>query len=489
MDPVWAESLHALRQELGPNEYKTWFVPLRVVERTRHEVVLRAPNGPFATWVSNHYLERIEQALEEVAGRTYRVRVVADEEWPPDAAEEAGGGAEVSRASGGGSWQRESGPPQHWNAPAPAGTAAGGRAAVGAPARPRLGHAPAPGEQVDPRAWNPRFTFETYVVGPSNQLAHAACRAVAARPGQSYNPLYLYGWVGLGKTHLLHAAGQAIAREHPELRVAYLSAERLTVEFTNAIRFGRIGEFRERMRSLDVLLLDDIQFLARKKKTQEELFHTFNALHERARQVVLASDRPAREIPTLEERLRSRFEMGLTADLQPPDLETKVAILKSKAAFERVELKDDIARFIASKIGHNIRKLEGAAIRLAAHVSLTGSPITPDVARRVLQDVLGSEPQSVSIDEVQRVVAESYQLEVADLTSKRREGTVVGPRHVAMYLCRLLAGASLPEIGRQFGDRDHATVIHACQKVEGRIKEDPAFKEEIESLVYAIKTR
>ncbi len=497
MDPVWTESLHALKQQLGPNEYKTWFVPLRVVERTRNEVVLRAPNGPFANWVSTHYLDRIEQALEEVAGRSYRVRVVADEEWLAEPAEAAE--AEVAGGRAGEWWRHEgSGSARpgstdragHWDGSPAAGVDTGrGRAVAGAAIRQRPVRAPAPGEQVDPRAWNPRFTFETYVVGPSNQLAHAACRAVAARPGQAYNPLYLYGWVGLGKTHLLHATGQAIAREHPALRVAYLSAERLTVEFTNAIRFGRIGEFRERLRSLDVLLLDDIQFLARKKKTQEELFHTFNALHERARQVVLASDRPAREIPTLEERLRSRFEMGLTADLQPPDLETKVAILKSKAAFERVELKDDVARFIASKIGHNIRKLEGAAIRLAAHVSLTGSPITPEVARRVLHDVLGSEPQSVSIDDVQRVVAESYQLEVADLTSKRREGTVVGPRHVAMYLCRLLAGASLPEIGRQFGDRDHATVIHACQKVEGRIKEDPAFKEEIESLVYAIKTR
>jgi chromosomal replication initiator protein len=478
MDPVWTESLHALKQQLGQHEFKTWFVPLRVVERTRNEVVLQAPNAPFATWVTSHYLDRIAQVMEEVAGRSYRIRVVADEEPPPAAPGELE--AEAAPAV-------HSGLPGRWG---PGGTSTGQRErAMGRGATPASAGRPAPGEQVDPRAWNARFTFETYVVGPSNQLAHAACRAVAARPGQAYNPLYLHGWVGLGKTHLLHATGQAIARDHPGLRVAYLTAERLAVEFGQAVRFKRAGEFRERLRGVDVLLVDDVQFLARKKATQEELFHTFNALHERARQIVLASDRPAREIPTLEERLRSRFEMGLIADLQPPDLETKVAILKSKAAFERVDLKDEVARFIASKIGPNIRKLEGVAVRLAAHQSLSGTQITPEVARKVLLDVIGSEPQSASIDDVQRVVAQSYQLEVADLTSSRREGNVVGPRHVAMYLCRLVAGASFPEIGRQFGGRNHATVISACQNVEGRLKEDRSFKEEVENLVYAIQTR
>ncbi len=479
MDPVWTESLHALKQQLGQQEFKTWFVPLRVLERTRSEVVLQAPNAPFATWVSSHYLDRIAQVMEEVAGRSYRIRVVADEESLPEAPDEPEAEAALAAHSG---WRAR------WDSE---GTSAGHRErAVGRGVAPAAAtRAAAPGERVDPRAWNVRFTFEAYVVGPSNQLAHAACRAVAGRPGQAYNPLYLYGWVGLGKTHLLQAMGQAIARDHPGLRVVYLTAERLAVEFGQAVRFKRTGEFRERLRGVDVLLVDDIQFLARKKATQEELFHTFNALHERARQIVLASDRPAREVPTLEERLRSRFEMGLIADLQPPDLETKVAILKSKAAFERVDLKDEVARFIASKIGHNIRKLEGVAVRLAAHQSLSGAQITPEVARKVLQDVLGSEPQSASIDDVQRVVAQSYQLEVADLTSSRREGNVVGPRHVAMYLCRLVAGASFPEIGRQFGGRNHATVISACQNVEVRLKGDQSFKEEVENLVYAIQTR
>lgn len=479
MDPVWTESLHALKQQLGPQEFKTWFVPLRVVERTRNEVVLQAPNAPFATWVSSNYLDRIAQVLEEVAGRSYRIRVVADEEPAAEAPEEPQAEGLPGGASGRG------GRPEADGASARHLPRAAGRSAAPADAV----RAAAPGEQVDPRAWNARFTFESYVVGPSNQLAHGACRAVAARPGQVYNPLYLYGWVGLGKTHLLHATGQAIARDHPRLRVAYLTAERLAVEFGQAVRFRRTGEFRERLRGVDVLLVDDVQFLARKKATQEELFHTFNALHERARQIVLASDRPAREVPTLEERLRSRFEMGLIADLQPPDLETKIAILKSKAAFERVELKDEVARFVASKIGHNVRKLEGVAIRLAAHQSLTGAQITPEIARRVLHDILGSEPQSASIDDVQRVVARSYQLEVTDLVSSRREGNVVGPRHVAMYLCRLVAGASFPEIGRHFGGRNHATVISACQNVELRLREDTSFKEEVENLVYAIRTR
>jgi chromosomal replication initiator protein len=460
MDLVWTESLQLLRQQVGPHEFRTWFEPLRLVERTRAEVVLQAPTGPLASWVSNHYATRIAEVVEQVCGRNLRVRVVADD--PAVEAEPAQ--AVAARRS---RWVAADDEAEHLD-------------------RHAVPTAPPAGEG---RGWNARFTFDAYVVGPSNQLAHAAARAVAARPGQAYTPLYLYGWVGLGKTHLLHAIGQAILAATPSTRVLYLTAERLFVEFTAALRNGRQGAFRQRMRTLDVLLLDDVQFLARKKATQEELFHTFNDLHERGRQIVFASDRPAREIPTLEERLRSRMEMGLAVGLTPPDLETKVRILKSKAAFERLDLRDDIARVIASRVGSNVRQLEGVAVRLAAHQSLAGGPITAEVARKVLQDFVGAEPQPISIDDVQRAVAEHYQLDVADLTSKRREGTVVGPRHVAMYICRLLTGASLLETGRHFGDRDHATVFHACQKVEGRLKEDREFKEEVESLVYVLQMR
>ncbi len=476
MDLVWTESLHALKQQVGPLDFKTWFEPLTLIERSRSEVVVKAPNGPFASWVSRHYLEAITQALEQVSGRSLRVRIVTDDTPPPEALGDSEGEPAAAAAGARGRWDTEPGTVGHWERALPA-PAAGHRAE------------PTSGEPGAASGWNPRFTFETYVVGPSNQLAQAAARAVAARPGQAYNPLYLYGWVGLGKTHLLHAVGHAITRANGGARVLYLTAERLFVEFTTALRNGRTSAFRDRMRSADVLLLDDVQFLAKKKATQEELFHTFNDLHGRSRQIVFASDRPAREVPTLEERLRSRMEMGLTADLQPPDVETKIAILKSKAAFERLDLKDDIARFVAARIGHNIRKLEGVAVRLAAHQSLTGVPVTADIARKVLQDFVGSEPQTVSIDDVQRTVAEHYQLDVADLTSKRREGAVVGPRHIAMYLSLLLARASKSEVGRQFGDRDHATVFHAWQKVESRMQEDPAFKEEVESLVSAIQMR
>jgi chromosomal replication initiator protein len=470
MDLVWTESLHAIKQQVGPLEFKTWFEPLRLVERTRSEVVLRAPSGPFASWVTSQYTDRIAEALEQVSGRNLKVRVVALEE--PVGAEPTEATA-ATGSSRGDRWQADGVPGGHWEQ-----ASAGVEKVLGQTAGAGAGG-----------SWNARFTFETYVVGPSNQLAHGAARQVAARPGQAFNPLFLYGHVGLGKTHLLHAVGHALTGANGALRVLYMTAERLFVEFTSALRNSRQSAFRERLRSVDVLLLDDVQFLAKKKATQEELFHTFNDLHERGRQIVFAADRPAREIPTLEERLRSRMEMGLIADLQAPDLETKIKILKAKAAYERLELKDEIARFVGTRLGGNIRTLEGVAVRLAAHHSLTGAAITPDVARRVLQDVIGSEPQTVSIDDIQRVVAEHYQLDVADLTSKRREGAVVGPRHVAMYLCRLLTGASLPETGRHFGDRDHATVIHACQKVEGRIKDDRDFKEEVESLVYAIQMR
>ncbi len=476
MDLVWTESLHTLRQQVGSIDFKTWFEPLALVERTRAEVVVKAPNGPFASWVTRHYLDAITHAVEQVSGRNLRVRIVSDDAPPADPPADPEGESTGAGAATRGRWNAEPGTMGHWE-----------RGLV-APGTAR----PADAEEAEASAasgWNPRFTFETYIVGASNQLAHAAARAVAARPGQAYTPLYLYGWVGLGKTHLLHAVGHAITHANAGMRVLYLTAERLFVEFTAALRNGRTGAFRERLRSTDVLLLDDVQFLARKKATQEELFHTFNDLHGRSRQIVLASDRPAREIPTLEERLRSRMEMGLTADLQPPDVETKIAILKSKAAFERLDLKDDIARFVAARIGHNIRKLEGVAVRLAAHQSLTGMPVTADVARKVLQDFVGSEPQTVTIDDVQRVVAGRYQLDVADLTSKRREGTVVGPRHIAMYLSLLLAHASKSEVGRQFGDRDHATVFHAWQKVESRMQEDLVFKEEVESLVSAIQMR
>ena len=321
---------------------------------------------------------------------------------------------------------------------------------------------PGPG----PAGLNLRYTFDTFIVGSSNQFAHAACRAVAEAPSRSYNPLFLYGGVGLGKTHLMHAVGQYVLQHDQNLKLTYITSERFMNEMINAVRYDRVIDFRERYRSVDVLLVDDIQFLAGKEGTQTEFFHTFNALHDSQKQIVLSSDCPPREIPSLEERLRSRFEWGLIADIQPPDLETKVAILKKKAETEAVPLSDDVAIYIAGKIKSNIRELEGSLIRLVAYASLTGQEITLPLAQEVLRNMLDHEEQAVTIEIIQKFVADYYKLRMTDLKSRNNSKSVAMPRQIAMYLCKSLTHASLPEIGRSFGGKHHSTVIHSIRKVE-----------------------
>jgi chromosomal replication initiator protein len=338
-----------------------------------------------------------------------------------------------------------------------------------------------------PAGLNPRYTFDTFIVGPSNQFAHAACRAVAEAPSRSYNPLFIYGGVGLGKTHLMHAIGQYVLLHGLNLKLTYISSERFMNEMINAVRYDRILDFRERYRTVDVLLVDDIQFVSGKEGTQNEFFHTFNALHDAQKQIVISSDRPPHEIPALEERLRSRFEWGLIADIQQPDIETKVAILKKKAEGEVVPLPDSVALYIASRIKSNIRELEGSLIRLIAYASLTGRSLSIELAQEVLRSVIEHEEKAVTIEQIQKFVAEYYQLKLAELKSRNNSKSVAMPRQIAMYLCKQLTHASLPEIGRSFGGKHHSTVIHSIRKVEEMRKKNPDFHSVIGNLMESFK--
>jgi chromosomal replication initiator protein len=330
---------------------------------------------------------------------------------------------------------------------------------------------------------NPRFTFETFVVGSSNQFAHAAARAVAESPSRSYNPLFLYGGVGLGKTHLMHAIAHEVLRRAPGKRVFYLSAERFLNELINALRFEKMHEFKQRYRELDVLLMDDVQFIAGKDSTQEEFFHTFNALHDAQKQIVVTSDALPKEIPTLEERLRSRFEWGLIADIQPPDLEMKVAIIRKKAAAENAVVPNDVALFIAGTVKSNIRELEGRLNRVLAFSSLTGKQISVELARETLRDIVGAEESRAAPADILKKVAAHYGLRVSDMKARSNSKPIAFPRQVAMYLCRKLTGLSYPEIGRLFNDKHHSTVMHSVEKIERLTDDDPDFRKVIDTFL------
>jgi chromosomal replication initiator protein len=320
------------------------------------------------------------------------------------------------------------------------------------------------------------------VVGSSNQFAHAACLAVAEQLSKAYNPLFIYGGVGLGKTHLLHAIGHLALQRSPRIKVSYVSSEKFTNDLINAIRFDATVEFRNRYRSLDLLLIDDIQFIAGKERTQEEFFHTFNDLYDSSKQLVISSDSLPREIPTLEERLRSRFEWGLIADIQPPDLETKAAILRKKAQAEGVRLPDEVSLFIAKHAKSNIRELEGSLVRLVAHASFTNRELSLELAQEVLKDLTAEQQRLPTIPSIQKAVAEFYGVRVEDLRSRGRNKSIVLPRQVAMYLCREIVKASLPDIGEGFGGKDHSTVIHACEKVKRKIASEDSFRKQVHDL-------
>lgn len=335
---------------------------------------------------------------------------------------------------------------------------------------------------------NPKYTFDTFVIGNSNRFAHAASLAVAESPAKAYNPLFIYGGVGLGKTHLMHAIGHYILESSPNAKVVYVSSEKFTNELINSIKDDKNVEFRNKYRNVDVLLIDDIQFIAGKERTQEEFFHTFNSLHESNKQIIISSDRPPKEIPTLEDRLRSRFEWGLIADIQPPDFETRIAILKKKADVENLNIPNEVMVYVANKIQSNIRELEGALIRIVAFSSLTNKEISVDLASEALKDIISNRnSKQITTGLIQDVVASYYNLRIDDFKSKRRTRNVAFPRQIAMYLARKLTDLSLPKIGEEFGGRDHTTVIHAYEKISNDIEKDDALKDTIDELTKRLK--
>jgi chromosomal replication initiator protein len=439
---IWDHVLGRVETKVNRHSFYTWFKPTSLVNDSGQTITVLVPNSLFKDWLTKHYSVVLTEALTEVQRSDSKVLFVS-EAIATAPVEEAPPAVEPS--------------------------------------------AVVSGAAVSPAGLNPRYTFDTFIVGTSNQFAHAACRAVAEAPSRSYNPLFIYGGVGLGKTHLMHAIGHYVLNHDPSLKLTYISSERFMNEMINAVRYDRILDFRERYRTVDVLLVDDIQFVSGKEGTQTEFFHTFNALYDAQKQIVLSSDRPPHEIPALEERLRSRFEWGLIADIQPPDLETKVAILKKKAESEAIPLPDNVAIYIAGRIKSNIRELEGSLIRLIAYASLTGRELTLDLAQEVLRNVLEQDDRAVTIETIQKFVSDYYQLKVGELKSRNNSKSIAMPRQIAMYLCKTLTHASLPEIGRSFGGKHHSTVIHSIKKIEEMRKRDTDFNNLIGSFLESFK--
>ena len=465
---IWEEILSRVQAKVNRHSFYTWFKPTAFVADDGATVTVRVPNALFKDWITKHYSGVIAEALAEVRRTEALVNFVASGTpeaeapiTPPAARTEPRNGEPGSRGFGSVPSHAELGTLVEDPLPAVMPTSAAGL--------------------------NPRYTFDTFIVGSSNQFAHAACRAVAEAPSRSYNPLFIYGGVGLGKTHLMHAIGHYVLLHDRNLVLTYISSERFMNEMINAVRYDRLIDFRERYRSVDVLLVDDVQFLAGKEGTQNEFFHTFNALYDSQKQIVLSSDCPPHEIEQLEERLRSRFEWGLIADIQSPDLETKVAILKKKAEAEAVPLPDSVAIYVAGRIKSNIRELEGSLIRLIAYASLTGRELSVDLAQDVLRNVKDHEEKAITIDHIQKFVSDYYQLKLADLKSRNNSKSIAMPRQVAMYLCKQLTHASLPEIGRSFGGKHHSTVIHSIRKVETLRKEDPQFNTLLNSFMESLR--
>jgi len=439
----WILVLDALEKKINRHSYETWLKPTRFSHSQGPTLFVRVPNPDFCH-IGEKYGDLISEAIENLGLEYQDVEFVTDPEQRAKKAERA---AEKESAE---------------TLLDPASSADATAAALRQQRFDWDGAA----------QLNPKYTFDGFVIGSGNQFAHAAARAVAERPSKAYNPLFLYGGVGMGKTHLMQAIGHEIKKRQPQMGICYLSAEKFTNEMINALRNNRMTSFRDKYRNMDVLLVDDIQFLASKERTQEEFFHTFNALHESMRQIVIASDRPPKELAEIEDRLRSRFEWGLIADIQPPDLETKVAILQKKAETEHVSLPTDVALYIASNIRSNVRELEGALIRLTAYVSLTGRDLSMLTAQEVLKNLIDSQVRKITIEAIQRAVSDQFGLRPAEIKAKNNSHSIVYPRQIAMYLAKQLTEASLPEIGRQFGGKHHTTVLHSVEKIAEARKTD-----------------
>ncbi|HEX4645752.1 MAG TPA: chromosomal replication initiator protein DnaA [Verrucomicrobiae bacterium] len=440
IEKIWTTAQEQLRGMLNADTFNLWFAPLRPHALEENGITLEVANDFCEVWLKDNYIGLLQEVLTRASGQPLHVKFVVANGPAPSPAVITGGASKAKALE------------THVEKTSPFGDV----------------------------AFNPKNTFESFVVGNNNNFAHAAAFAVAQAPGKSYNPLFLYGGVGLGKTHLLHAIGQHVAGHKKGARVAYVSSEKFTNEYIDGIQNNQLVRFRKKYRQSEVLLIDDIQFLAGKERIQEEFFHTFNALHESHKQIVLTCDRPASEIQNLEQRLVSRFEWGLVTDLQPPDIETRLAILRKKAGAMGVQLSEEVLNFLANRIRANIRRLEGALIRVACYESLTGKKLTIEVVEHLLREVLHEEGRyAVSIESIQKKVAEHFDVRLADMTSKRRPENIAFPRQIAMFLSRNMTESSLSIIGEAFGGRDHGTVLHACRLVKGRMEVDATVRQTV----------
>jgi chromosomal replication initiator protein len=436
MDELWKEALGEIGKRIGKQNFDTWIKPIHFDSRAKNEVHLEVPNKFFRDWLTDHFLRQMEDVLSLLTHQPMKVRLNVNQLLQANNASE-----KTERQE-----ERE--------------------------------------KERAQRVSNliPKYTFENFVVGASNQFAHAASMAVANQPGEHYNPLFIYGGVGLGKTHLVNAIGHKGTTKRPGMRVYYLSSESFMNELIGSLRRDKMDEFKTKFRNIDILILDDVQFIAGKERTQEEFFHTFNSLYESHKQIVITSDKFPKEIPGLEDRLRNRFEWGLIADIQPPDMETRVAILQKKAEAEGVQLPHDVAIFLATNIDSNVRELEGSLTRLGAFASLTKAQITVELTKEVLRNTLKGPQREVTVESIQKTICDFYNIKLGDLKAKRRTKNIAIPRQVAMYLCRKYTETSFPAIGDKFGGRDHSTVIHASKTIEKKIKEDPYMQTTVEKL-------
>lgn len=442
MEEAWTKTIEALELKVGSQTFDLWFRPLKLLKIHDDQIVLEVPNKFFKEWIDDHYPGIIADTVQQFLKKQIPIEYKLFERKEEAVLKKIETKRENRRA------------------------------------------------KLASRGifLSPKFTFDTFVIGASNQFAHAASRAVADAPGKAYNPLFIYGGVGLGKTHLMNAIGNKIIDNHPNIKMMYAPAEQFTNEFVYSMRNDKMDQFKSKYRGLDVLIIDDIQFIAGKSGTQEEMFHTFNALYDTHKQIIFSSDRLPRDISPITERLRSRFGMGLIADIQIPDVETKMAILGKKCEMEGLELPEDVSFFLASKIKSNIRDLEACMIRLGAHSSLTGKEITIEMAKNVLNDLIHDEEKALTVEYVQKIVCEYFGLKVQDIKAKKRTRDIAFPRQVAMYLSKFLTDSSLSEIGKGFGGKDHSTVIHACKLIGARMKEDEDFEKKIEYLIKKIRS-
>jgi chromosomal replication initiator protein len=452
IEDLWDDVLSILKPEIDAESYDLWFRPMRALSLEGSRFVVQIPNAFFADWMRERYQTRLEALLHDRSGQplslTYSILKPVDE---------------IMKSP--------------------------------TPMAPRVfaPHVPKPSPALPPieeTFLNSRYTFDSFVVGHSNRFAQAASQAVSKDLGKAYNPLFLYGGVGLGKTHLMHAIGNHVLKANPNARVLYTTSEKFINEFIDSLRYEKMPQFRQRYRNLDCLLIDDIQFFVNKESSQEEFFYTFNSLYDSRKQIIICSDRPPKEIPTLQERLITRFEWGVIADVQAPELETRIAILRKKAEAENLFVPDDVILFIATHVRSNIRELEGSLIRVVAHASLTGVPLTMDSAKQVLRDLMAKEEASapVSVEKIQDVVASHYHMDVHDMKSKRRTDAIAFPRQIAMYLARTMTDQSTTQLGDAFGGKDHTTVMHACQKIKARLETDPFFTALVNKMIQDIRS-